>query len=113
MSEKLIRTSSNVAHEAGRTDWARVEKMNDKAIDAAIAGDADSYALDTEILGRADSAYHYEVYRESQGQFRWRLLSADSQVLASSPEGFRTKAAALNAIAGVRQALLGGSALAA
>jgi uncharacterized protein YegP (UPF0339 family) len=113
MSEKLIRTSSNAVSDAGRTDWARVRDMGDEAIDAAIAGDADSYELDTEILGRADSAYHYEVYRESAGKYRWRLLSADSQVLASSPEGFRTKAAALNAIAGVRQALLGGSALAA
>ena len=113
MSEKLIRTNSNAAPEKGRTDWSRVRDMDDKTINAAIAGDADSYALDTEILGRADSAYHYEVYREKTGQFRWKLLSADGKVLASSPEGFRSKAAALNAIAGVRQALLGGNALAA
>lgn len=113
MSEKRIRTSSNAAPEAGRTDWARVRDMGDAAIDAAIAGDADSYPLDTEILGRADSAYHYEVYRESAGRYRWRLVAGDSQVLALSPEGFRTKTAALNAIAAVRQALLSGNALAA
>jgi uncharacterized protein YegP (UPF0339 family) len=113
MSEELIRTNSNAAPEAGRTDWARIREMGDKAIDAAIASDSDSYALDTEILGRADSAYHYEVYRESAGRYRWRLIAADSEVLASSPQGFPTKAAALNAIAGVRHALLGGNALAA
>lgn len=113
MNEKLIRTNSNAASDAGRTDWTRVRDMDDAAIDGAIAGDADSYALDTEILGRADSAYHYEVYRESAGRYRWRLVAGDSQVLASSPESFGTKAAALNAISGVRQALLSGSALAA
>jgi uncharacterized protein YegP (UPF0339 family) len=113
MSEKFIRTSTNAVPEAGRTDWARVRDMDDKAIDAAIAGDADSYALDTEILGRADSAYHYEVYRETDGTYRWQLLMGNRQAVASSPASFKSKAAALSAIAEVRKALLGGSALAA
>lgn len=113
MSDRVIRTGSDAAPEKGRTDWARIREMDDSAIDATIAGDPDSYALDAEILGRADSAYHYVVYRENTGQYAWRLLSADGQVLASSPEGFRTKAEVMNAIAAVRKAVLGGSALAA
>lgn len=112
MSDKFIKIGSDVAPEAGRTDWARVQKLSDKEIDIAIAGDSESYALDTEILGRAGSAYHYEVYRAGRG-FRWRLLSGDGEAVASSPDSFRTKAAAFHAIAEVRQALLGGSALAA
>jgi uncharacterized protein YegP (UPF0339 family) len=113
MSDNIIRTSSDAVSEAGRTDWDRVRKLDDAAIDAAIAHDADTYALDIEVLGRADSAYHYEVYRQEDGAYRWRLLSGKSGAVAISPDSFKSKAAALNAIAEVRKALLGGNALAA
>lgn len=35
--------SSDTAPKAGRTDWARVREMDDTKIDAAVAGDKDSY----------------------------------------------------------------------
>jgi uncharacterized protein YegP (UPF0339 family) len=113
ISGKTIRTSSGAAAKEGRTNWSRVRGRSDEEIDTEISGDPDTYALESEVLGRADSSYHYVVYRLADGQFRWKLLSADRKAVASSPDSFRTKAAALNAIAEVRAALLGGNALAA
>jgi uncharacterized protein YegP (UPF0339 family) len=113
MNGKTIRTGSVVDHKASRTDWARVKGLSDAAIDAAIADDADAYALDAEVLGRADSNYHYEVHRDDQGGFRWRLVAKDGEVLASSHSAYRSKNAVKNAIAILRAALLGDDSLAA
>jgi uncharacterized protein YegP (UPF0339 family) len=113
MNGKVIRTSSAVDYKASRTNWARVKGLNDAEIDAAIANDSDAYSLDTEVLGRLDSAYHYDVYRDVQGGYRWRLVAKDGQVLANSHSAYPSKKSVKSAIAGLRAALLGGESLAA
>ncbi len=113
MSGHSIKTGSAVGHEQTRTDWAKLRTQSDDEIDAAIASDADCYALETEILGRMDSAYHYEVVGDEKQGYRWRLVGADGSVLASSVDTFSSKAAVTKAIADLRTALLGGDLLAA
>jgi uncharacterized protein YegP (UPF0339 family) len=113
MNGKTIRTGSVVDHKASQTDWERIKGLSDAEIDAAIADDADTYALDSEVLGRTNSTYHYEVYRDVQGGYRWRLVAKDGKVLASSHSAFRSKNAVKSAIAGLRAALLGDDSLAA
>lgn len=113
MSGKIIRTGSGADHRQSRTDWARVKALTDAEIDAAIACDPDAYALETETHGRTGSAYHYEVFEETAGKYRWRLVGANGQAMALSHESYASKAAARKAIGAMRDALLGGKSMAA
>lgn len=40
----------------------------------------------------------FEVYKDNKGQFRWRLLAANGEPVASSGEGFPEKRTAMNAV---------------
>lgn len=40
----------------------------------------------------------YYVYQDSQGQWRWRLLAANRQIIATSGEGYVRKTDCLHAI---------------
>jgi len=44
----------------------------------------------------------FEIYKDKKGQFRWRLLANNNQVIASG-EGYTTKAACKNGIDSVRK----------
>lgn len=44
----------------------------------------------------------FEIYKDKKGQFRWRLLANNNQVIASG-EGYTTKAACKNGIESVRK----------
>jgi len=40
----------------------------------------------------------FEVYKDNKAQFRWRLLAANGEPVASSGEGFPEKRTAMNAV---------------
>jgi uncharacterized protein len=40
----------------------------------------------------------YQVYKDAQGQWRWRLFAANNQNIANSGEGYTNKADCLSAI---------------
>ncbi|MEJ2010701.1 MAG: YegP family protein [Anaerolineales bacterium] len=44
----------------------------------------------------------FEIYKDKKGQFRWRLLANNNQVIANG-EGYTTKAACKNGIESVRK----------
>ena len=44
----------------------------------------------------------FEIYKDKKGQFRWRLLANNNQVIASG-EGYTSKAACKNGIESVRK----------
>jgi uncharacterized protein YegP (UPF0339 family) len=44
----------------------------------------------------------FEIYKDGKGEFRWRLKSGTSQVIATS-EGYTTKASAKNGIEAVKR----------
>ena len=51
----------------------------------------------------------FELYKSSNGEFRWRLKSSNGQIIATSGEGYTTKASAQNGHQRVSQALQQGS----
>ena len=44
-------------------------------------------------------ASNFEVYKDNIGEFRWKLIHTNGQVIASSGEGYTTK---VNAIGGIK-----------
>lgn len=44
----------------------------------------------------------FEIYKDSQGEFRWRLRAANGEVIANG-EGYTSKAGCLNGIESVRK----------
>jgi uncharacterized protein YegP (UPF0339 family) len=45
----------------------------------------------------------FELYKDSKGEFRWRLKSGNGQVIATGGEGYTSKAGALNGIEAVKR----------
>lgn len=45
----------------------------------------------------------FELYKGSDSQYRWRLKSANGQIIAIGGEGYTTKAGAENGIAAVKR----------
>ena len=113
MSEKTIRTGSGADHRRSSTDWSRVSALSEAEIDDAIAADPDAYPLESEVLGRTSSSYHYKLFKDSAGKYRWSLIGVNGKVIAQSHENYASKTSARKAISGLRDALLGGKSMAA
>ena len=45
----------------------------------------------------------FRVYKDRAGEYRWRLLAANGQVIATPGEGYTTKAACLANIESVKR----------
>jgi uncharacterized protein len=45
----------------------------------------------------------FELYQGSDNQYRWRLKSANGQIIATGGEGYTSKAGAQNGIAAVKR----------
>jgi len=98
----------NVESEESQTDWSRLRALTEEEIEAAIAADPDTYVVtDSELLGRKGASFRYQVYRVKGREWRWRLMSADGEILALGAQAFPSKAAVETAIAALRDALLG------
>ena len=41
---------------------------------------------------------YYEVYKDTNGEWRWRLFAANNQVIANSGEGYANRGDCLSAI---------------
>jgi uncharacterized protein len=48
-------------------------------------------------------AAKFEVYADAKGEFRWRLKSANGQVIATGGEGYTSKSGVENGIAAVKR----------
>lgn len=107
MSGKFTRVSLPVANEGARTDWTRLKSLSDAEIDAAMALDHDSYAIANHRLGHASGRYHYQMFYDNQGAWRWRLVSEDGTIFAEAAHGFKSKTEMMAALSKMRAALLG------
>ncbi len=47
-------------------------------------------------------AAKFELYKDARGEFRWRLLATNGQVIATG-EGYKTKDSAKNGIESVKK----------
>jgi uncharacterized protein YegP (UPF0339 family) len=45
----------------------------------------------------------FEVYNDKSGEFRWRLVHTNGQIIANSGEGYKAKANAIGGIKSVRE----------
>lgn len=45
---------------------------------------------------------HFEVYRDSKGEWRWRFVASNGRVIADSAEGYKNKADCLHGIELIR-----------
>ncbi len=48
-------------------------------------------------------AAKFELYKDPKGEFRWRLLASNGQVIANGGEGYKTKESAKNGIESVKK----------
>ncbi|MBK8628762.1 MAG: DUF1508 domain-containing protein [Sphingomonadales bacterium] len=44
----------------------------------------------------------FELYKDRQGEFRWRLRHANGNILATSSEGYKARASAVKCIDAVK-----------
>ena len=44
----------------------------------------------------------FEVYRDAENEWRWRLVARNGKIIADSAEGYSSKMSALNAVDTVR-----------
>lgn len=45
----------------------------------------------------------FELYKDKKGEFRWRLIAPNGQVIANSGEGYKSKDSAKNGIESVKK----------
>ncbi len=48
-------------------------------------------------------AAKFELYKDTKGEFRWRLIAANGQIVATGGEGYKTKASAMGGIESVKK----------
>jgi uncharacterized protein YegP (UPF0339 family) len=45
----------------------------------------------------------FELYKDAKGEFRWRLIASNGQMIANSGEGYKSKESAKNGIDSVKK----------
>ena len=45
----------------------------------------------------------FELYKDKKGEFRWRLIAPNGQVIANAGEGYKSKESAKNGIDSVKK----------
>jgi len=48
-------------------------------------------------------AAKFEIYKDKSGEFRWRLIASNGQMIANSGEGYKSKDSAKNGIESVKK----------
>lgn len=48
-------------------------------------------------------AAKFEVYKDAKGEYRWRMKSANGQIIATGGEGYTSKSGVENGIAAVQR----------
>ena len=48
-------------------------------------------------------AAKFEIYKDKPGEFRWRLIHTNGQVIANSGEGYKAKANAMGGVSSVKE----------
>lgn len=48
-------------------------------------------------------AAKFEIYKDSKGEFRWRLIAPNGQTIATGGEGYKSKESVKNGIESVKK----------
>jgi uncharacterized protein len=81
-------------HEGGAIDRATLKKFDE----ICLAERTGTKPVATGTKRRARPEMQFTVFQDAKGQWRWRLTSANRKTIASSGEGYLTKADCLAAI---------------
>lgn len=100
MSERITRVRLGEAVNEDRTDWNRLRRLTDEELDAAIAADPDTFAVEE----MSPDQVRYQILGLGPDKWFWRLIDGTGHVLARSDRSFRTQEQARRAIAQVRAA---------
>jgi uncharacterized protein len=63
-----------------------------------LAAGFTSALLPAGIANASSAGLRFEIYRGSNGDFRWRLKAGNGQVIATAGQGFSSKSACRNSI---------------
>jgi uncharacterized protein len=55
------------------------------------------------IYGGLEMAAKFELYKDTKGEFRWRLVASNGQMIANGGEGYKAKADAKAGIESVKK----------
>ncbi|WP_435101504.1 HVO_2922 family protein [Halarchaeum sp. P4] len=72
-------------------------------IDAGPDPDADPAAVSVEASETAPTGTRFELYQDEVGDWRWRLVHRNGNIIADGGEGYARKAGALNGIESVKR----------
>jgi uncharacterized protein YegP (UPF0339 family) len=101
MSERITRISLAEASKGGRTDWERLRTITDEELESSIANDPDASLGPDGEMGRLAAL----VFRDTRGEWRWRLLGPDGRAIADSPRGYADRDDVDKAIRKLRETL--------
>jgi len=48
---------------------------------------------------------HFQIYRDSSAEYRWRLRAANNETMADSAEGYKRKSRAVAAVLKIKEAI--------
>jgi uncharacterized protein YegP (UPF0339 family) len=51
-----------------------------------------------ELAAQVKDGLKFEVYKDTAGEFRWRLVATDGKVLATAGQGYQAKASAVSGV---------------
>ena len=109
MSGRTTRRHLGEAARRGETDWKRLRGLTDEEIEAAVAEDSDSFLLEDADV----PAIRGVIFRDSAGEWRWRLIAPDGRAIADAPRGYTDRDEVDRAILELRDLILAGHAKAA
>ena len=79
-------------HKAGLIDDAAMREFDEQCLQGR-----------GKHASEAGSSLTYQVFKDARGEWRWRLISTNGKRIAGSGEGYKSKAACLDAIELVKQ----------
>ena len=53
--------------------------------------------------GCRNMAAKFEIYKDAKGEFRWKLIASNGQIIANSGEGYKSKDSVKNGIESVKK----------
>jgi uncharacterized protein len=81
-------------HEGGAIDRATLKKFDD----ICLAARPVAKPAAAKVKGRAKPGLQFTVFKDAGGQWRWQLTASNQKIIATSGEGYTTKANCLAAI---------------